>query len=115
MKEIQMTFRVEPELRTSFIEAAELEHRPAAQVLRELMRRYVNEMRGHSKERLANDLVSASERRSREESANFARASIALEGLHITEEDEVLTRRFIAGEIELKDAIKAVHESVKRR
>lgn len=41
-KEVQMTFRVEPELRAAFSDAALLEDRPAAQVLREFMRAYVN-------------------------------------------------------------------------
>ena len=45
MKEVQMTFRVESELRTRFTAAAELDHRPAAQVLRELMRAYVGQAR----------------------------------------------------------------------
>ncbi len=44
-KEVQMTFRVEPELRTAFSDAALLEDRPAAQVLRELMRAYVKQSR----------------------------------------------------------------------
>lgn len=34
-KEVQMTFRVEPELRSEFADAALQENRPAAQVLRE--------------------------------------------------------------------------------
>jgi hypothetical protein len=45
MKEVQMTFRVEPELRAEFSEAVVLEDRPAAQVLREFMRAYVNQSR----------------------------------------------------------------------
>jgi hypothetical protein len=74
-------------------------------------------MTNQSKERVvenpANDLVSAEERRRREESANFARASVGLEGFKLTEEDEALTRRFINGEIELKDAMKVVHDSIR--
>lgn len=48
-KEVQMTFRVEPELRAEFAQAASQEDRPAAQVLRELMRVYVvqSRERGH--------------------------------------------------------------------
>lgn len=42
-KEVQMTFRVERELRTDFSNAALREDRPAAQVLREFMRSYVNQ------------------------------------------------------------------------
>lgn len=47
-KEVQMTFRVEAELRADFSNAALLEDRPAAQVLREFMRSYVNHARARS-------------------------------------------------------------------
>lgn len=43
-KEVQMTIRIEPELRAEFTAAASRDHRPAAQVLRELMRGYVKQM-----------------------------------------------------------------------
>lgn len=43
-KEVQMTFRVEPELRADFTNAARMfADRPAAQVLREFMRSYVSQ------------------------------------------------------------------------
>lgn len=42
-KEVQMTFRVEPALRAEFSEAAAQADRPAAQLLREFMRAYINE------------------------------------------------------------------------
>lgn len=40
-KEVQMTIRIEPALRAEFTEAAMRDHRPASQVLRELMRSYI--------------------------------------------------------------------------
>jgi len=43
-KEVQMTIRIEPELRADFTEAALRDHRPAAQVLRELMRGYIKQV-----------------------------------------------------------------------
>lgn len=49
-KEVQMTFRVEPELRAEFADAAALDDRPAAQVLREFMRAYVLQSRAKSKQ-----------------------------------------------------------------
>jgi len=55
-KEVQMTFRIEPELRTAFAEAALQEDRPAAQVLRELMRAYVTKSRLHVSN-VANDAM----------------------------------------------------------
>lgn len=49
-KEVKMTIRVEPELRAEFSEAAALQDRPAAQVLREFMRSYVNESQRRNSE-----------------------------------------------------------------
>ncbi len=40
-KEVQMTIRIEPALRAEFTQAAMRDHRPASQVLRELMRSYI--------------------------------------------------------------------------
>lgn len=113
-KEVQMTFRIEPELRAEFSDAASLEDRPAAQVLREFMRAYVNQSRerGHS---AANDLVSSAESRRRERAVNFARASVGLEGFKAHQADEDLSRRFVAGEITISDAIKAINASVHER
>ena len=103
-KEVQMTFRVEPELRADFTDAAELDHRPAAQVLREFMRAYVHQMR----ERVdtpANDSVSVAERRRREKAVDFARASVGLEGFRPSKEEEAHARRFINGEIQLPEFV----------
>jgi hypothetical protein len=50
----------------------------------------------------------AKERRKREEAANFARASVGLEGFKPTETAEALTRRYIRGEISLDEAIKQI-------
>ena len=104
MKDVQMTFRVEPELRSSFTEAAELDCRPAAQVLRELMRAYVSQ----THERVtkpANDLISAAERQRRENAVNFSRTSVGLEGFKPSKEYEVHAQRFIKGEIDLKEFV----------
>lgn len=104
MKEVQMTFRVEPELRAEFSEAAVLEDRPAAQVLREFMRSYVNQ----SRERLrtpANDNLSPAEMRRREKAVNFARASVGLEGFKPSEAAEAGARQFIKGEITLAEFV----------
>lgn len=107
MKEVQMTFRVEAELRSSFTEAAELDCRPAAQVLRELMRAYVSQAR----ERVAkpaNDITSAAERQRRENAVNFSRASVGLEGFKPSQEEEARAQRFINGEIDLNEFVQVV-------
>jgi hypothetical protein len=40
-KEAVFTMKLEPELRRDFIEAADAAHRPASQVVRELMREFI--------------------------------------------------------------------------
>ena len=114
MKEVQMTFRVEPELRSSFTAAAELDCRPAAQVLRELMRAYVSQTRERTV-KPANDIISAVERQRRENAVNFARASVGLEGFKVTDEYAALTQRFINGEIEFAVLTQAVNEQIRGR
>lgn len=42
-KEVQMAIKMEPELRDSFHAVAKSQHRPAAQVIRDFMRRYIDE------------------------------------------------------------------------
>ena len=44
-KEAVFTMKLEPELRAEFIAEAEAAHRPASQVLRELMREFVQRQR----------------------------------------------------------------------
>ncbi len=40
-KEVQMSIKMEPELRDRFMAAANGRHRPAAQIIRDLMRLYI--------------------------------------------------------------------------
>ena len=112
MKDVQMTFRVEPELRSSFTEAAEIEHRPAAQVLRELMREYIARVR---QARTSVSTVSATERSRRENAFNSARASVGLEGFKVTDEYEVQAKRFTKGDIPFSELTKIVHEQARKR
>lgn len=44
-KEAVFTMKLEPELRSEFMAAAEAAHRPASQVVRELMREFVQRQR----------------------------------------------------------------------
>jgi hypothetical protein len=102
MKEVQMTFRVDLELRISFTEAAELDHRPAAQVLREFMRTYVSQTRERAAQP-TNDIISDAERKRRQDAVNFSRANVGLEGFKPSAEAEAHAQRFINGEIDLKE------------
>ena len=47
-KEAVMTFQVEAQLQADFHSAAEMDRRPAAQVLRELMNSYVQQVRNRT-------------------------------------------------------------------
>lgn len=114
-KEVQMTFRVEPDLRAEFTQATERDHRPAAQVLREFMRRYVQQSQERVAAQPANDVISAAERQKREDAASFARASVGLEGFKVTDEYAVQAQRFIKGDIEFSELTKAVHEQARGR
>ena len=102
-KEVTMTFRVEEDLRARFTKAAEREHRPAAQVLREFMREYVSRARaaGRKGAPLADD-----ERRRREQAVRTAWASVNLEGFTISDEERLHAQRFIDGEIELDEFVR---------
>jgi hypothetical protein len=44
--EVVFTMKLEPELRDAFMAETEAEHRPASQVVRELMRGYIQRRRG---------------------------------------------------------------------
>ena len=50
--------------------------------------------------------ITDAERRKRQKAADFARASVGLEGFKISEEVEQQTARFIAGEIDLAELVK---------
>lgn len=55
-KEAVFTLKLEPELRDAFMAEAEASHRPASQVVRELMREFVDKQQ---QERSYNDFVRA--------------------------------------------------------
>ena len=58
-----------------------------------------------SKDTKAPAPITEAERRQRQEAADFARASVGLEGFKISEEVEQNTARFIAGEIDLAEFV----------
>ncbi|MDO4682468.1 MAG: antitoxin VbhA family protein [Lautropia sp.] len=105
-KAVTMTFRVEADLRAQFAEAAELEHRPAAQVLRDFMREYVQRSAARKTPQTISVPIGHHNRREREEAINYARASVALEGFQLSPTDEEHAQRFIRGEIDLAQFVK---------
>jgi hypothetical protein len=111
MKEATMTFRVETGLREQFAAAAECEHRPAAQVLRDFMRAYVKS----AQEKAARPRIDAAERERRQAAVNYGWASVGLEGFSISEEDRNYAQRFIDGEIDLREFVKVRDEPIERQ
>lgn len=59
-KEVQMSIKMEPELRDQFMVAAAAMHRPAAQIVRELMRAYIARHESPNAETIA--VIDAAER-----------------------------------------------------
>lgn len=57
--------------------------------------------------------TNADERRERQAAVDFALASVRLEGFIAHPDDEELSRRYVAGEITIRDAIEAVHASAR--
>jgi len=57
-KEVQMSIKMDPELRDQFMAAAAGRHRPAAQIIRDLMRLYI------AQNETPNELTAATLRRS---------------------------------------------------
>jgi hypothetical protein len=104
-KEVQMTIRIEPELRASFTKAAEIEFRPASQVLRDLMRGYVKQVRERSS-KAANESISEAEFKRRQRAFDFATASAGLEGIMTPEELQEQAKQFIDGDITLEQFMK---------
>jgi len=101
--QITMPFEVEhveSALCADFQRAAECEHKPPAQVLRELMQHYVQQVHG------AIPVISPDERKRREEAVRYARASVGLEGFIPDQIDEIHAQRFINGEIDLAEFVK---------
>ena len=84
-KEAVFTMKLEPELRDEFVAAAAAAHRPASQIVRELMRQFVQRQRDareydeflHRKVELARASMRAGRGRPNEELEAEARARIA--------------------------------------
>jgi len=111
-KEASMTFRVEPELREDFNEAAEADRRPAAQVLRELMRSYVLHVRQRGD---ASELIEPRVRDTRRSHFDAAIASVALEGFSVPSSYKSEAERFIRGDIDFDSLTSKVNDLARAR
>lgn len=104
MKQVSITFLIDEALQANFLKAAELDHRVADDIILELLDTYVKA----SFERAApasQDRISAAERVRRENAIRFSRASLGLEGIKPSAEEEEHARRFINGDIDLDEYV----------
>jgi len=108
-KEVTMTIRLESDLRARFMQVAELEHRPAAQLLRDLMRGYVEQFRARKPR------ISMAERNRREEAFRYAQASVELEGFDVPDAYRKEAERFMRGEIDFSALTAKTHEIAQDR
>lgn len=117
-KEAQMTFRVEHDLRRDFAEAvASVSERPAAQLLRQFMRKFSQAVEAgqvlengetEAIEKMAIEIAHA-ELLGRVESAKFGIASVALEGLKLPAEyQNILIQRAKDGKFDSQELIDLV-------
>ena len=60
-------------------------------------------------------LISEKERQRRQEAAEFARCSLALEGFFISPEAQLMQDKFINGEVTIEECIQALHDSIVKR
>lgn len=102
--DVQVTFRVDASLSAAFTEQVSSEHRPADQVMQDLMRDYLARARGAVREPSVQELE-LSQRLLREEAVDFARASVRLEGFTPSTAAEARAARFVAGDLGLAEFV----------
>ena len=100
------TFRVDAALKKAFEQAAKSNDRSGSQLLRDFMREYVQ------RSNTARPVISAAERKQREDAITYARASVGLEGFKLSTADEYHASRFINGEINLAEFVKTRNEQL---
>ena len=115
MNDVSLLVRMDEGLRDEFNAAAAASGRPAAQIVRELMREYLNQARAPGGVKPPEAVISATERQRRQEASDFARASVALEGFQRSKEAEVLTQRFVNGEIDMAAYLAPSYEDLHGR
>jgi hypothetical protein len=94
MKDTTMTIRIEDDLRARLNEAAALAHRPAAQIIRDLIRDFVAAA--------PRPALSEADLMQRRDAVDFARGCVELEGGYTCHEFNELMEQFARGEIEME-------------
>ncbi|MDR3054851.1 MAG: antitoxin VbhA family protein [Zoogloeaceae bacterium] len=95
MKTSTMNLRIEEDLREQFTAVAERNHRPAAQIIRDLMRDYIAQ-----NDAVAASDISEAERAKRQRAVDIARANVGLEGYELSADDETHFQAFVNGQFD---------------
>ncbi|MCL2872014.1 MAG: antitoxin VbhA family protein [Betaproteobacteria bacterium] len=99
MKTVTFNIRIESELRDAFNRAAAASHRSAAQVLRELIRHFV-ESAPQSK---VKPQLSETKLHERRRAVDFVRANTEMEGFFTDDDFKTLEESYANGESEIED------------
>jgi predicted DNA-binding protein len=104
LKEATMSIRVEESLRDQFNEAAVRVDRPAAQIMRELMRGFVE------KNLPPKQPLMTMEEYERRKAVDFVLANSELEGYKTSDEQKAVFERYAKGEITTDDIHRIIEE-----
>ena len=96
----KMNFRLNVDLQRTFVDKAKSENRTASDVMRELMRNYVNKDRVVIK-----PAISKKEKAQRKKAFEFACASVALEGYAMSDDTMMQCQHFVDGENTLDELL----------
>ena len=107
MSDVPFLVHIDERLRDDFNAAAKASGQPVDQIVRELMRGYLDQTRVAE--------ITPAERQRRHEASEFAKANVALEGFTRTKEAQAHAQRFIDGQIDLKGYLAPSYEDIHGR
>ena len=107
MRDVPFLVHIDERLRDDFNAAAKASGQPVDQIVRELIRGYLDQARVAE--------ITPAERQHRHEASEFAKANVALEGFTRTKEAQAHAQRFIDGQIDLKGYLAPSYEDIHGR
>ena len=107
MSDVPFLVHIDERLRDDFNAAAKASGQGVDQIVRELMRGYLDQTRVAE--------ITPAERQRRHEAWEFAKANVALEGFTQTKEAQAHAQRFIKGEIDLKGYLAPTYKDIHGR
>lgn len=107
MSGVPFLVHIDERLRDDFNAAAKASGQGVDQIVRELMRGYVDQTRVAE--------ITPAERQHRHEAWEFGKANVALEGFTQTQEAQAHAQRFIDGQIDLKGYLAPSYEDIHGR